>query len=179
MDCQKVSATAHVVSEIEYQDFNDPVLDNIITKAMKEFHTPGLAVLVVHDGKICAKGYGYSDLEQRMPVTPKTMFFTGSTTKSFTCSMAAHLVESADHAVSWQTPLADLIKEDFVLDQSTPEGRWATTHVTLEDALSHRSGLGRHELAWINGFTSIRDIVRSLRYVSFAFIEQAYNLHMY
>lgn len=44
--------------------------------------------------------------------------------------------------LAWDTPIHDLIPEDFVLHDP-----WATTHITLEDALSHRTGLPRHDKA--------------------------------
>lgn len=151
---------------LQYSDFNDPSLDTFITKTLQEFPTPGLALLVLHGDQIRAKGYGYSNLQTRTPITPSSLFFTGSTTKSFTASMAAQLVESKDHpSITWETPLAEMIGEDFVLDQTTPRGRWATASVTMEDCLSHRTGLPRHDLAWVNGFEEIGEVVRRLRYV--------------
>ncbi|KAF2162318.1 hypothetical protein M409DRAFT_27322 [Zasmidium cellare ATCC 36951] len=151
---------------LHYSDFNDPSLDTFIAKTMREFPTPGLAVLVIHGDQIRAKGYGYSNLQTRTPITPSTLFFTGSTTKSFTASLAAHLVESQDHpSITWETPLAEMIRDDFVLDQTTPRGPWATATVTMEDCLSHRTGLPRHDLAWVNGFEEIGEVVRRLRYL--------------
>ncbi len=38
--------------------------------------------------------------------------------------------------IQWDTPINQLIRDDFVL-----ENDYATTHITIEDALSHRSGL--------------------------------------
>lgn len=151
---------------LQYEDFGDPDLDAFVASAMTEFHAPGMAVLVLHGDRVWAKGYGYSDLENLTPVKPETLFYTGSTTKSFTAAMAAHLVESDQFSsITWQTPLAQIIRDDFVLDQSTPNGQWATNHVTMEDCLSHRTGLSRHDLSWVNGFNSTREVVRSLRHV--------------
>ena len=150
----------------QYGDLMDPELDKIVAGALENFPTAGMAVLVLEGDHVKAKGYGFADIENQIPVTPETMFFTGSTTKSFTSAMAAHLVESSDFpSISWNTPLAELIRDDFVLDQSSPAGQWATTHVTIEDALSHRTGLPRHDLAWVNGFSGSRELVRSLRHV--------------
>lgn len=62
----------------------------------------------------------------------------------------------------WKTPISSIIPGDFVLSDA-----WATKHVTLDDAVSHTTGLPRHDLSWqhsINGsHTSIQDIVRNLR----------------
>ncbi|KAF3761893.1 beta-lactamase/transpeptidase-like protein [Cryphonectria parasitica EP155] len=46
--------------------------------------------------------------------------------------------------LSWDTPLSSIIPDDFVLG---PSDAWATSHITLEDALSHRTGMPRHDRA--------------------------------
>lgn len=58
-----------------------------------------------------------------MNVTPHTLFFTGSTTKSFTAAGLSLLVDnSSDYAgVQWDTPISRLLPEDFVLSSD-----WAT-----------------------------------------------------
>jgi len=66
--------------------------------------------------------------------------------------------------IEWDTPISDLIRDDFVL-----ENDYATNHITIEDALSHRSGMPRHDLSYgghIDGrkFTP-KDLVRSLRHL--------------
>lgn len=79
--------------------------------------------------------------------------------------------------LAWDSKIHDLIPEDFVLADP-----WATTHITLEDALSHRTGLPRHDKASTHrvvdttthpdGTTTtakrtatVRDGVRFLRYL--------------
>lgn len=44
--------------------------------------------------------------------------------------------------VQWTTPVSQLIRDDFVL-----QDEWATTHLTLEDILCHRSGMPSHDRA--------------------------------
>lgn len=71
--------------------------------------------------------------------------------------------------LAWDTPVHELIPEDFVLSDA-----WATAHVTLEDALSHRTGLPRHDKASTHRVlagtgekrnATVRDGVRFLRYM--------------
>ncbi|KAF2215059.1 hypothetical protein CERZMDRAFT_110557 [Cercospora zeae-maydis SCOH1-5] len=152
-------------SKARYENIEDPKLDKLVREVLDEFHSPGLAIAIIHNGKVKAKGYGYADLEEKVPVEPETLFCCASTTKSFTSAIAGGLVESPDHPTTWQTPLAELIRDDFVLDQRSASGQWATNHVTLEDALSHRTGLPRHDQTWINGTCSDREVVRSLRFL--------------
>ncbi len=70
-------------------------LDTVIPKLMEEFYVPNATVSVVAGGEvIAAKGYGYADLDERIPVDPdKTLFRTGSTGKLFTWTAVMQLVE--------------------------------------------------------------------------------------
>ncbi|KAI5369638.1 Putative beta-lactamase/transpeptidase [Septoria linicola] len=153
------------VPRVQYEDIEDPMLVRLVAETLHDFHTPGLSIAILDNDSVKAKGFGFADDEHETPVLPETLFFTGSTTKSFISALAAGLVESPDHSISWQTPLVELIRDDFVLDQKTPAGQWSTNHVTVEDALSHRTGLPRHDHMWLNGTPSKRDVVRALRFV--------------
>lgn len=58
-------------------------------------------------------------------------------TKAFTAAAASMLVDDEDLPdVDWRTPMCQLIGDDFVLS----DGKY-TAEVTIEDILSHRSGL--------------------------------------
>ena len=47
--------------------------------------TPGVALAVVHNGDIIYKnGYGIANLRYGLPITPSTIFRSGSNTKQFT-----------------------------------------------------------------------------------------------
>lgn len=73
------------------------------------------------------------------------------------------LVDSEEDAykhIKWTTPLSTLIGDDFVLPDY-----YATTHTTLEDALSHRSGMPRHDMSYGGPNFTRRDMVRSLRHL--------------
>lgn len=70
-------------------------LDRYFTQQMTELHIPGAAIAIVKDGKtLLTKGYGYADLEQKIPVTPdKTLFRVGSVSKLFTTTAVMQLVD--------------------------------------------------------------------------------------
>lgn len=65
-------------------------------------------------------------------------------------------------AKGWSTPISSIIRDDFVL-----QDEWATCHLTLEDAATHRTGMPRHDRASIreiNGRKATpRDVVRNMR----------------
>ena len=62
--------------------------------------------------------------------------------------------------LSWQTSLADLMREDFVLSDD-----YTSLHATLEDALSHRTGMPRHELSYGSLNFTVQDVVKNLRHL--------------
>jgi CubicO group peptidase (beta-lactamase class C family) len=70
-------------------------LDGIMTAQLKDHHIPGATLAVVKDGKIFfKKGYGYADIDKRLPVDPdQTLFRPGSVSKLFTWTAVMQLVE--------------------------------------------------------------------------------------
>jgi CubicO group peptidase (beta-lactamase class C family) len=62
--------------------------------------------------------------------------------------------------VMWTSPLEDFIPADFAL-----EDPHATAHTTIEDALSHRSGLPRHDLMYGQLNDTVSSIVKRMRYL--------------
>ena len=70
-------------------------LDGYFADRMEALDVPGAAFVLVKDGEIfLAKGYGYADLENTIPVDPQTTVFRiGSTSKLFTATAVMQLVE--------------------------------------------------------------------------------------
>ncbi|MFZ6002119.1 MAG: serine hydrolase domain-containing protein, partial [Bacteroidota bacterium] len=61
----------------------DAKLQTILT----DWKAAGFAVAVVEKNKVIySKGFGYSDYEKKVPVTPNTLFAIGSCSKAFTSS---------------------------------------------------------------------------------------------
>ncbi|KAJ5625411.1 hypothetical protein N7510_001720 [Penicillium lagena] len=139
--------------------------NQLVHEQLNLWHVPGLSVAVVDGDQTWAKGYGMATLPST-PVNPSTLFYAGSTTKAFTAAIMAMLVEDNDAypQVQWETPISQLIRDDFVLASED-----ATQKVTVEDALSHRTGLPSHDLALgstsDSDKTAVRDMVRQLRHL--------------
>jgi len=58
------------------------LIDSAGTALVKEGKAPGIAVAVSRGGRIVyAKGYGYADIENKVSVTPASVFQIGSVTK--------------------------------------------------------------------------------------------------
>lgn len=111
------------------------------------------------------QGYGYADLETKTPVEPENLFYVASITKHMFSSAFVHYIESQDKRsgpkVGLQTPIADIIRDDFVLD--TPH---TTATTTVEDALSHRTGLPRFDMTYGGPINTTKSVTRHLRHLT-------------
>jgi CubicO group peptidase (beta-lactamase class C family) len=83
-------------------------LDELMAKDMEEHHIPGAAVSVVKDGRLFfTKGYGYADLENKIPVdAEQTVFAIGSVGKLFTWTAVMQLVEQGKLDLEQITPIS-------------------------------------------------------------------------
>ena len=55
-----------------------------IVSEMKRLQVPGVAIGIWHKGRELAEGFGITSIEHPLPVTPDTLFQTGSISKTFT-----------------------------------------------------------------------------------------------
>lgn len=113
-------------------NFNTAQFASYVDKAFKSSSTPGMAIAIVSGDQILwTQTFGVANLATRQPVTPDTLFNTGSVTKSLTAAVVMSLAEEGlldlDRPVSEYHP--GLMPEAL-------EGV-----VTLRDLLAHRSGL--------------------------------------
>ncbi|OAA32355.1 Beta-lactamase/transpeptidase-like protein [Moelleriella libera RCEF 2490] len=135
-------------------DFNSFVAD-----VMGEWKLPGMAIAVVDGEDVFTQAYGYAKLPDTR-ATPETLWFAGSTTKAQLGASLAHLIDTTDllrPGGGWQTAISSILRDDFVVADD-----WATEHLTLDDAVSHRTGMPGHYLSWDRS-ASLRDTVRNLR----------------
>ena len=89
----------------------------------------GAAILVSKEGRIVFEGgFGYADLEKKVPITSETVFRIGSITKQFTAAAILRLVEQE------KVKLDDKLTKFF---PDYPNG----SDVTITQLLNHTSGL--------------------------------------
>jgi len=63
-------------------------LDGFLRSQMRDLRIPGMAVAVVHHGKIVFdRQYDIANIQDSVPVTSKTIFAINSCTKAFTVSL--------------------------------------------------------------------------------------------
>ncbi len=68
--------------------------DAFMEKTLKDWNAPGIGVGIIIDDKLVfARGYGYRDVEKKLPITSHTLFPIASNTKLFTAVAAGTLVE--------------------------------------------------------------------------------------
>ena len=78
--------------------------DAWVSKGIKDWRTPGLAVAVVKDGQVVfAQGFGVRELGKPTPVDTRTLFAIGSTTKAMTAALVGMLVD--EKKVEWDAPV--------------------------------------------------------------------------
>ncbi|MGB9836378.1 MAG: serine hydrolase domain-containing protein, partial [Candidatus Saccharicenans sp.] len=136
-------------------------MDATINKALADLKVPGLALAVVKDKEVIfLKGYGYRDVENKLPMTPDTLLAIGSATKAFTTFSLARLVDEGK--LDWDKPVRNYIPWFKLSDPGITE------RITPRDLVTHRSGLPRHDLLWYNNYQASREeLVRRLAYLQF------------
>lgn len=98
---------------------------------------PSISVGVIHDQTLVyAKGFGYRDVEKKIPATPDTIYRIGSITKLFTATAILQLRDagklSLDDPVSKHLPWFEIATR---FEDSRP--------ITIRHLLTHTSGLPR------------------------------------
>ncbi len=91
---------------------------------------PGCAVGIRHNGEVVyRRGFGMADLSNSAPITPQSVFYTGSISKQFTAVSIA------------------LAVRDGLIDLDAPASRWITelpsmaSGITVRQMVHHTSGL--------------------------------------
>ncbi|HET6200593.1 MAG TPA: serine hydrolase [Candidatus Acidoferrales bacterium] len=105
-----------------------------VSAEMAKEHIPGAEVGIYHRGQILlAKGYGLADVELDVPVTPETVFQSGSVGKQFVSAAIMMLVEEG------KVGLDDSITKYF------PDAPASWKPILMKNLLSHTSGLAEYE----------------------------------
>lgn len=124
--------------------------DAFVNGALKAWSVPGVAMAVVKDGEVVlAQGWGLRDVEKNLPVTPRTLFAIGSSSKAFTTAVMASLADEG--RMDWDTPVQTYLPAFRLQDE------YASTHITPRDLVTHLSGMPRHDNVWYNNLTLTRD----------------------
>lgn len=111
------------------------LLEKWIQAEMEFRNQPGLAIAVVYDQELVwSRGFGFADLEKRIPMTPQTPFRIASITKTFTSTAILQLRDRGK--LQLDDPVVKHLPW-FTYKNRFPEG----PAVTVRQLLTHTSGL--------------------------------------
>lgn len=101
----------------------------------------GFAVAIVEGDKIIyAKGFGYSDYENKIPVDANTLFAIGSSTKAFTSALLG--LHREDKKLSFDdSPSKHIPELEFYNNEMNNQ-------IIIKDLMRHSTGLPRHDASW-------------------------------
>jgi CubicO group peptidase (beta-lactamase class C family) len=105
-------------------------IDRFLRAEMARQRIPGLSVAVLRGGRVLlSRGYGFANLEHRVPASDSTIYQSGSVGKQFTAAAIVMLSEEGKLGL------------DDPLRRHLPQGPEAWGAVTLRHLLTHTSGI--------------------------------------
>lgn len=108
------------------------MLDSLIQSYMAQSGTVGLSIAIANkDQLLYSKGFGWSDIDQNIPVTTETVFRTASVAKVITASLLGVLMD--EHKIDIDKPINQYLRQPF------PHGN----EITARMLVSHTAGI-RH-----------------------------------
>ena len=134
------------------------VLDIRIEKIMSDWQVPGCAIGIVKNGKLLyAKGFGYRDVENKLLVTPNTLFPIASNSKLFT-SIAIGMVVN-EGKLDFDKPIKSIVPEIEFQNQDL------NNNITLRDMLCHRTGISGSDAMWYGSSFTRADVFSRIKYL--------------
>ncbi len=112
-----------------------------------------VTVVVAKDKFLALDTIGLADIAKKTPMKPDTLFWIASMTKPLTGVSILMLQDEGKLSVS--DPVEKFIPEFAAL--KTPSGQPA--HITIEQMLTHTSGLGEGDTAAIKSAHTLRDLI--------------------
>lgn len=126
-----------------------------IVSEMKRLEVPGVAIGIYQKGKEFTAGFGITSAEHPLPVTPDTLFQTGSISKTFTGTLLMMLAERGK--VNLDVPVRRYIK-DFKLSNEN-----VARKVTVRHLLTHMGGwVGDYFNEFGNGDDALDRMVKDI-----------------
>lgn len=149
------------------ENYFDDNFDRRAKQLLEQHHVPGMTVVVVDNGEILIKSYGHARLPD-ISANENSLWHIGSLTKAMLAAGVGQVMYSENikqnqvyFKENWATRIKDVLPNEFVVNDE-----YATANITIEDALSHRTGLDGAEQLYGNWLgSSPRQITRSLRHL--------------
>lgn len=117
------------------------LIDKKLTELQETTKTVGFSVAIVKNNEVIySKGFGYADLEKKQKADANTLFAIGSSTKAFTVGLIG-IMEAEKGLKFTDSPRKYIPELSFFNDE-------LNNKVTINDMISHRTGLPRHDFSW-------------------------------
>jgi CubicO group peptidase (beta-lactamase class C family) len=132
--------------------------DGLAAQARIDWGVPGLAVVVVKDGRVAlAKGYGVRELGKAGAVDADTLFAAASTTKAMTAAAIGLLVDEGK--LGWDDPVRKYVPELQLADAQLADS------LTVRELLTHHTGIPGTDYLWYGGALDWKGILAKLAQV--------------
>ena len=107
----------------------------LVDLEMSDHEITGISIALIDDQKVIwQKGFGFADLENKIPATPETIYRAGSISKVFTAAATMQLAEQGK--IDIDQPLVKALPE-FSIKTRFPDA----APVTPRNVMTHHSGL--------------------------------------
>jgi len=125
-------------------------LDEVVVATMRRLGIPGASLAVARNGSlVLAKGYGWADLQARVPAGPETLFALASVSKSLTAVTILKLVEAG--RLDLDARAFELLTHIEPLPGDRVDPR--VKQITVRHLLYHAGGWDRTKSGDPNGFS--------------------------
>ena len=105
-------------------------IDRYVRTEVTRYRIPGLSLAVLRgDSVVLARGYGYANVEHRVPATDSTVYQSGSVGKQFTAAAIVMLAEQGRLSL------------DDSITRFLPDGPATWRGITIRHLLTHTSGI--------------------------------------
>jgi len=139
------------------QETNNQKLDAMIVQGIKDWKVPGLAAIVVKDGKVVfQKTYGVKNVQTKEPVNENTLFAMASTTKAIVALSLGMLVDEGK--LKWDDKVVEHLPNFRLSDP------YITANARVKDLLTHNLGIGNADLLWFIDSTSTRQTLKNFQH---------------
>jgi len=142
----------------EINTINYDSLSKYINEAFNDFELNGLSLMIIqNDSIVFEKNMGTAGFHKN--VSSQSVYNIASCTKAFTGAAMAKLVD--EHKMNWDDLVIDYLPDFKLADP------YITSHLTIEDLLTHRSGLGTFygDLLWYETDRTTDDVISRLQYL--------------
>jgi CubicO group peptidase (beta-lactamase class C family) len=133
-------------------------LDTFANRVLHDWHAAGVTIAVVEKNKVIyTGGFGFRDIDKKLPVTENTQFAIGSCTKAFTASIIGMLQNEGKLDID--KPVRNYLPELKFQNEYTND------HATLRDMMCHRTGLPRHDLSWYASWATREEFLKRIEFL--------------